>query len=181
MSSSSSSAVSSEVPDEDIPDEEGVAIEAVSDAEIIDLRLAEEVRVFEEAKIAQRAKLDEVRLKQQQDGTTTNAEKRLAYLMAQSEVFTQFLYGSALDDPASGAPSMAAGGKKGGGGGRRTRMTEDAEDKQMLKAAQSSVVVTRLLKQPSNISGTMRPYQLEGLNWLIKLHDNAVNGILADE
>jgi SWI/SNF-related matrix-associated actin-dependent regulator of chromatin subfamily A member 5 len=175
----------SEVPDEDIPEEEGIAIEAVSDAEMIDLRSAEEVRVFEEAKSAQRAKLDEVRLKQQQDGSSsassTNAEKRLAYLMAQSEVFTQFLYGSALDDPASGAPSMAAGGKKGGGGGRRTRMTEDAEDKQMLKAAQSSVVVTRLLKQPSNISGTMRPYQLEGLNWLIKLHDNAVNGILADE
>ena len=27
----------------------------------------------------------------------------------------------------------------------------------------------------------MRSYQLEGLNWMIKLHDNGVNGILADE
>lgn len=27
----------------------------------------------------------------------------------------------------------------------------------------------------------MRPYQLEGLNWMIKLHDNGINGILADE
>lgn len=28
---------------------------------------------------------------------------------------------------------------------------------------------------------TMRNYQLDGLNWLIKLYDNGVNGILADE
>jgi SNF2 family DNA or RNA helicase len=29
--------------------------------------------------------------------------------------------------------------------------------------------------------GTMREYQIHGLNWLIKLHDNCINGILADE
>ena len=27
----------------------------------------------------------------------------------------------------------------------------------------------------------MHPYQLEGLNWMIKLHDHGINGILADE
>lgn len=27
----------------------------------------------------------------------------------------------------------------------------------------------------------MRDYQLEGLNWMIKLYDNGINGILADE
>lgn len=27
----------------------------------------------------------------------------------------------------------------------------------------------------------MHPYQLEGLNWLIKLHDHGISGILADE
>jgi SWI/SNF-related matrix-associated actin-dependent regulator of chromatin subfamily A member 5 len=27
----------------------------------------------------------------------------------------------------------------------------------------------------------MHNYQLEGLNWLIKLHCNGINGILADE
>lgn len=29
--------------------------------------------------------------------------------------------------------------------------------------------------------GTMREYQLAGLNWLIRLYDNGINGILADE
>jgi hypothetical protein len=29
--------------------------------------------------------------------------------------------------------------------------------------------------------GQMREYQLAGLNWLIRLYDNGINGILADE
>lgn len=28
---------------------------------------------------------------------------------------------------------------------------------------------------------TLRDYQIKGLNWLIALHENAINGILADE
>jgi SWI/SNF-related matrix-associated actin-dependent regulator of chromatin subfamily A member 5 len=29
--------------------------------------------------------------------------------------------------------------------------------------------------------GEMRDYQVRGLNWMISLHDNGINGILADE
>ena len=40
----------------------------------------------------------------------------------------------------------------------------------------------RLQVQPSIIAhGKMREYQLQGLNWLIHLYDNGINGILADE
>ncbi|RYE98986.1 MAG: hypothetical protein EOO41_01685 [Methanobacteriota archaeon] len=40
----------------------------------------------------------------------------------------------------------------------------------------------RLTSQPTIIAhGTMREYQLEGLNWMINLHDNSISGILADE
>lgn len=31
------------------------------------------------------------------------------------------------------------------------------------------------------INGTMRAYQLQGLNWMVALHHNGLNGILADE
>jgi len=34
---------------------------------------------------------------------------------------------------------------------------------------------------PKYINGEMRPYQVQGLNWLISLYDNGINGILADE
>lgn len=36
-------------------------------------------------------------------------------------------------------------------------------------------------KQPKLIKGEMKPYQLEGLNWLVRLYENGLNGILADE
>jgi len=47
----------------------------------------------------------------------------------------------------------------------------------------SHVVLFCLLQcQPSIITGgTLREYQLQGLNWLIHLYDNNINGILADE
>lgn len=31
------------------------------------------------------------------------------------------------------------------------------------------------------IIGTMRAYQLQGLNWMVSLYHNGLNGILADE
>ena len=41
---------------------------------------------------------------------------------------------------------------------------------------------TFLTAQPSTLGGgKMRQYQLEGLNWMIRLQENGVNGILADE
>lgn len=38
-----------------------------------------------------------------------------------------------------------------------------------------------LMCAPPVIQGQMRPYQLAGLNWMIALHHNGLNGILADE
>ncbi|VEU21052.1 DEKNAAC101981 [Brettanomyces naardenensis] len=34
---------------------------------------------------------------------------------------------------------------------------------------------------PSLLRGTLRPYQKQGLNWLVSLYNNGTNGILADE
>ncbi|KAG6894968.1 hypothetical protein C0992_003714, partial [Termitomyces sp. T32_za158] len=36
-------------------------------------------------------------------------------------------------------------------------------------------------ESPSFINGEMRAYQLQGLNWMVSLHHNGLNGILADE
>jgi SWI/SNF-related matrix-associated actin-dependent regulator of chromatin subfamily A member 5 len=83
--------------------------------------------------------------------------------------------------------SVAAAGddKKGkkGSRGKSDRMTEAEEDEQLLKSAQSKRRVVRVDKQPSILAPhcQMHGYQLEGLNWLIKLHCNGINGILADE
>ncbi|XP_050079596.1 SWI/SNF-related matrix-associated actin-dependent regulator of chromatin subfamily A member 5-like [Anopheles maculipalpis] len=39
----------------------------------------------------------------------------------------------------------------------------------------------KFTESPSFITGTMRDYQVDGLNWLIAMHNNNLNGILADE
>ena len=59
-------------------------------------------------------------------------------------------------------------------------MTEKEGDSEVLRD-EGEGSGTRLLSQPTCISGKMRPYQLEGLNWLIRNHENGINGILADE
>lgn len=56
------------------------------------------------------------------------------------------------------------------------------EDEKTLVCTDSSIYTMKLLKQPSTIvSGNMREYQIEGLNWLLKMHYCNINGILADE
>ena len=63
------------------------------------------------------------------------------------------------------------------------KYTEEMEDADLLKdEAGGAEVGHRLSQQPSVIKhGIMREYQMQGLNWLIHLYDNGINGILADE
>ncbi|XP_077232614.1 putative chromatin-remodeling complex ATPase chain [Tasmannia lanceolata] len=99
---------------------------------------------------------------------------RLNYLLQQTEIFAHFAKGS----PASKE-------KKPRGRGRHaSKLTEEEEDEEYLKEEEdefSALGSTRLVAQPSCIQGKMRDYQLAGLNWLIRLYENGINGILADE
>lgn len=68
---------------------------------------------------------------------------------------------------------------------RHHRKSEKEEDAELLAGdnegseEQESNYVT---KSPSYVkSGLLRDYQLQGLNWLISLHENKLSGILADE
>ncbi|CAL4160999.1 unnamed protein product, partial [Meganyctiphanes norvegica] len=66
--------------------------------------------------------------------------------------------------------------------GTRHRKTEKEEDAEMLSASCMQNYVTRFDYSPSYIKGgEMRDYQIRGLNWMIGLFDNGINGILADE
>ena len=61
-------------------------------------------------------------------------------------------------------------------------MTEKQGDAEELAAKNAVNRSTCLTVQPECIKfGTMRDYQIEGLNWLISLYDRGINGILADE
>ena len=132
-----------------------------------------------------------------------NAKERLAYLMKQADIFSHFIGGSRPDEvkgeggsssadtaAAAAAATAAAASSSSSGTGRRGkgRLSEKAEDEMLMAAAgkdegaKAAEQGTRLTVQPKCIAfGKMRDYQLEGLNWLIKLFDNGINGILADE
>ncbi|GBF94412.1 chromatin-remodeling complex ATPase chain [Raphidocelis subcapitata] len=70
--------------------------------------------------------------------------------------------------PGAGAPGLAAARR------RRCRAAAAAA----VRAGRGVLLEV----QPSIITGTtLRDYQLQGLNWLIHLYDNGINGILADE
>mmetsp|Transcript_2589 Transcript_2589/g.5909 ORF Transcript_2589/g.5909 Transcript_2589/m.5909 type:complete len:921 (-) Transcript_2589:134-2896(-) len=78
-----------------------------------------------------------------------------------------------------GVSMLSPGGK---GGKEKRRMTEKEGDKEMMSEAQKDDNVVRLTVQPANIKfGTMRGYQLEGLNFIINLWRKGMGAILADE
>ncbi|TDH69322.1 hypothetical protein CCR75_002567 [Bremia lactucae] len=139
----------------------------------------EEEAVLQEQRDRQSKSLDLVKQSLAQDvewEAKSARDKKMAFLMAQSDVFTSFLMGgsSALGKEMSRSKAAKVAGSKRGKGSKQA----DAQTLQDMDDAR----YTRITQQPSSIKfGTMKPYQLEGLNWMIRLHDSGVNGILADE
>ena len=65
-------------------------------------------------------------------------------------------------------------------------MTEKEEDELYMKqqAAEQEEVIVRVTKEQTKGfigQGEMRDYQVEGLNWIVRLYHRGLNGILADE
>jgi len=118
-------------------------------------------------------------------GQQSASGKRFEYLLKQTELFSHFMGGN----KASTSPLKVKAGRKkkatpsGKEGDSRHRMTEQEEDEELLSdlnTAKSQVI--QFDESPAYIKGgTMRDYQVRGLNWMIGLYENNINGILADE
>lgn len=73
-------------------------------------------------------------------------------------------------------------GRQGGAASDRRRRTEAEEDAELLKDERRGGAAEVVFREsPPFIQGTMRDYQVAGLNWMISLHENGISGILADE
>ncbi|KAK8048898.1 SWI/SNF family of DNA-dependent ATPase [Apiospora phragmitis] len=74
------------------------------------------------------------------------------------------------------------GSRQGGAATGRVRRTEAEEDAELLKDERHGGSAETVFREsPAFIQGTMRDYQVAGLNWMISLHENGISGILADE
>lgn len=65
----------------------------------------------------------------------------------------------------------------------RHRKTEQEEDEELLSETNlKPKSLFRFEASPHYVkNGEMRDYQVRGLNWMISLYENGINGILADE
>lgn len=104
------------------------------------------------------------------------AKRRLDYLLKQSNIFSHF--GQVKQDQTKyGVKSYE---RKSDDGASRRSAADDDQDEDLDEA--DTHQATFLTTQPTTIAfGKMRQYQLEGLNWMIRLQENGLNGILADE
>lgn len=63
----------------------------------------------------------------------------------------------------------------------RRRKSEKEEDEELLHEEEDEPLTTVFTESPPYVHGSLRDYQIQGLNWLISLHENSISGILADE
>lgn len=110
------------------------------------------------------------------------AKKRLEFLLKQSNIFSHF--GQVKEDQAKyGIKANIKQDQSGSIEGSRSRRDAggiESKEEDLEEADEHQA--TFLTSQPTSLGfGKMRDYQIEGLNWMIRLQENGVNGILADE
>uniref|UniRef100_A0A672RRP4 SWI/SNF-related matrix-associated actin-dependent regulator of chromatin subfamily A member 5-like n=1 Tax=Sinocyclocheilus grahami TaxID=75366 RepID=A0A672RRP4_SINGR len=121
----------------------------------------------------------------------TDRTNRFDYLLKQTELFAHFIQPAAQKTPTSplkmkpGRPRIKKDEKQNllSAGDNRHRRTEQEEDEELLsESSKATSICTRFDESPSYVkNGKLRDYQVRGLNWLISLYENGINGILADE
>ncbi|XP_076843705.1 LOW QUALITY PROTEIN: putative global transcription activator SNF2L1 [Brachyhypopomus gauderio] len=121
----------------------------------------------------------------------TDRANRFEFLLKQTELFAHFVQPSSQKSPTSplkvrlGRPRVKQDEKKDllSVGDNRHRRTEQEEDEELLSESRKAAnVLVRFEETPSYVkNGALRDYQIRGLNWMISLYENGINGILADE
>lgn len=83
---------------------------------------------------------------------------------------------------AAAAVQMSAGSATGEAAAADTQDTDGVMETGASKYGAAHKITERVTKQPVNmVFGTLKEYQMTGLEWLVSMYNNKLNGILADE
>ncbi|KAF8975497.1 hypothetical protein BGZ46_009074, partial [Entomortierella lignicola] len=146
-------------------------------------------RVQDRALIQQQKETFEKDIVEMDKAKLVDTSNRISYLLGQTELFKHFIDLKKAKDPEFAKLLKERGDEqkekvKAPKGSRVGRKTEKEEDQELLNEDEneddgSSFVFT---ESPAYVkNGTMRDYQIQGLNWMVSLYKNGINGILADE
>ncbi|KAF7726770.1 hypothetical protein EC973_008458 [Apophysomyces ossiformis] len=148
------------------------------------------------AKATSAKSIDEEKLKYQ------SRLKRYRYLLGQTELFAHFLnlksekdaalqtvlkekdLSSRVEEGYAKSLEVELSSEQPPCRSRRRRKTEKEEDEEILKdeSGEGDEQLTVFTESPAYVTGgKLRDYQIQGLNWMISLYENGINGILADE
>jgi len=106
--------------------------------------------------------------------------KRLNFLLDRTSLYSKFL-SDKMKNPTNQEKEQPRKGKK------KRKQEENASfkeklDEEIKSLEDADVSLQSTFPQPKLVTGgEMRPYQLAGLEWLVSLYENGLNGILADE
>ncbi|GAM25015.1 hypothetical protein SAMD00019534_081900, partial [Acytostelium subglobosum LB1] len=137
----------------------------------------------------QRKQLAELEKKQREQlmaDSDRSQKDRLKFLLERTEIFSHFVSNSSAQHNHPPTKKKKKGGDVAATPTKRgTALTEKEEDDEIMKEAideEAPHSFNFFTSNPPYIkAGTMRDYQIYGLNWLIQLYERGINGILADE
>lgn len=126
--------------------------------------------------------------KQQVDIAKTSS--RFKYLLGLTGLFAHFIEAKANKDPLfrkivddlNDQKLKSSQTNNSSASSHRRRKTEKEEDAELMKVEKLGGAQTfEFSESPGYVHGKLRPYQVQGLNWLVSLYENNLSGILADE
>jgi len=180
--------------EEEEEEEEETEIETETSPEVEDDEHDEEY--WKERKSRFILSVDPKIAKQKDSGDTY---KRFQYLLSLTDLFRYFIGMRAkhdktmkkllksIDNNNTNPETYGNSSKKKDRGSRHHRKSEKEEDAELMREEEDEDEndfdeEDFVTESPSFVkSGTLRDYQIQGLNWLISLHEHKLSGILADE
>jgi len=118
----------------------------------------------------------------------TAKDTRITHLLRQTDAYLDSLAQAVVAQQNEGGPMNDMGFEQEDGPanentfGAQVNSDDIVEDKKLDYYAVAHRISEKILKQPNIlVGGKLKEYQLKGLQWMVSLYNNRLNGILADE